>query len=366
MRAWLEVDLDILGTNYEIVRKKIGHGVGTIAVVKSDAYGHGIMPVSRALSERGVDAFAVISLDEAMSVRSVSNKPILIMGYLDQKEIVAAIEQDFVLSLYEPGLAILYERLAQRANRPLRAHLKVETGLNRLGLSSEETAELLANQHHFPHLKIEALFSHLASAGDREENLKQLRRVQELLVLIQDRVELLPIHLVSSGALANFPEGYFDSVRIGLAFYGVEPVLPGLEPTLTCKSVVMQVKPLASGEGVSYGHLFVAPSDMIIAVVAIGYGEGYTQMFTGHTEVLIQGHRCRVLGKICMNLLVADVTHVPSVKRGDEVVLIGSQRDEAGKVETMTVADLAKRVGLRHHEIITRLGTALPRVYLGG
>lgn len=365
MRAWLEVDLDIVGANYKIVRQKLGHDVGMIAVVKSDAYGHGIIPVSRALSERGVDAFAVISLDEALAIRTVSNKPILIMGYLDQKEITAAIEQNFILSLYEPTLAILYERLAQRANRPVRAHVKVETGLNRLGLSSEETAELLANQHHFPHLKIEALFSHLASAGVREENLKQLRRVQELLVLIQGRADLLPIHLVSSGALANFPEGYFDSVRVGLALYGVEPVLPGLEPSLVCKSVVMQVKPLRKGEGVSYGYLFVAPTDMRIAVVAIGYGEGYTQMFTGHTEVIIQGRKCPVLGKICMNLLVADVTNLP-VKRGDEVVLIGSQRDESGKIETVMVADLAKRAGLRHHEIITRLGTVLPRVYLGG
>ena len=175
----------------------------------------------------------------------------------------------------------------------------------------------------------------------------------------------MPIHFVSSGSLENFPEGRFDAVRVGLALYGVDEALPGIRPTLTCKSVVMQVKDVAAGEGVSYGHLFVAERPTTIAVVAIGYAEGYTQALTGRAEVLVKGRRVRVLGKICMNLITVDVTDL-TVRRGDEVVLLGSQKDESGELSTITASELALWSSLRHHEIITRFGTALPRIYLKG
>lgn len=365
MRAWLEVDLDALAYNYQTVREKIGQGVDLIAVVKSDAYGHGLKRVAAELDMLGVDSFAVISLDEARVVRSVSPRPILIMGYLDAKEIADAIGEGFVLSLYDRELLALYERLSERLGKVARVHLKVETGLNRLGLSIEEATDALTGQHRFPHVRIEAIFSHLAMATDKESNLAQLRSIQDLLVRIQSRSPLLPMHLANSHALADFPEGYFDAVRVGLALYGVDEVLPGLKPTLACKSVVMQVKNLAPGDGVSYDHQFIADKNMTIGVIAIGYGEGYTQALSGKSEVLIRGKRSRVLGKICMNMCVAELTD-ESIRRGDEVVLIGSQKSPDGESQQIRVTELAKWSGLRHHEIITRLGTALPKLYLGG
>ncbi len=365
MRAWLEINLDILGANYQLVRNKIGAGVDLMAVVKADAYGHGLDRIAKELDVLGVDAFAVISLDEARRVRRQSARPVLIMGYLDQKEIAEAIDEEFILSLYDRELIVLYERTASRIGKLARVQMKVETGLNRLGIEIDEAADILTGQHRFPHVSVEAIFSHLAEASNRSADLEQLRRLQQLLVKTQGRTPLLPIHFVSSGSLENFPEGRFDAVRVGLALYGVDESLPGTKPTLTCKSVVMQVKPVAIGEGVSYGHLFVAEKPSSIAVVAIGYAEGYTQALTGRAEVLVKGKRVKVIGKICMNLLAIDITDLP-VRRGDEVVLLGSQKDERGQVTTVTASELASWSNLRHHEIITRFGTALPKLYLKG
>jgi len=363
MRAWLEINLDLLDDNYRLIRSTIGAGVDIMAVVKADAYGLGLDRITQELDHLGVDAFAVISLDEAIRVRRHSAKPVLIMGYLDAKEIAEAIEEDFILSLYDRELIILYERTAAKIGKLARVQLKVETGLNRLGVSIEDAADLLIGQHRFPHVSIEAIFSHLAASTDRTTNNKQLRLIQQLLVKTQGRTTLLPIHFVSSGSIRNFPEGRFDAVRIGLAFYGVEPVLDGMQPILSCKSVVMQVKEIVIGEGVGYDHQFIADNPTSIAVVAIGYAEGYTQALFGRAEVLVRGKRVKVLGKISMNLVVIDVTNLP-VRRGDEVVIFGSQKDDSGRESIITVGELALWSNLRHYEIITRFGTALPRVYL--
>lgn len=352
MRAWLEIDLDVLGENYQQIRSTIGSGVDLMAVVKADAYGHGIDRISQELDRLGVNSFAVFSLDEARRVRLQSAKPILIMGYLDNKEISASIAEDYILSLYDRELIVLYERMALRIGKLARVQMKVETGLNQLGIAIDEAADVLTGQHRFPHVSVEAVFSHLANSTDRVANLEQLGRLQQLLVKTQGRTPLLPIHFVSSGSLENFPEGRFDAVRVGLALYGVDEATSGLKPTFTCKSVVMQVKEIAAGEGVGYGHLFVAKHKTTIAVIAIGYAEGYTQALTDRSEVLVKGKRVQVLGEIRMNLITIDVTNL-TVRRGDEVVLLGTQKDEHGTSATITTTELALWSRLRHHEIIT-------------
>ncbi len=364
MHAWLEIDLDIVRQNLSRVKEFVGSGVGIIAVVKTEAYGHGLEEMTTLLDGEGVSQFAVMTLEEARRARRHTTKPILIMGYLDVKEVTDAIEEGFVLSLYDREQFAPYERFAQRMGKRLKVHLKIETGLNRLGVSPEEAKEFLTGLHHFPNLEVEALFSHLACADKREKNLEQLRVIQDLLVDIQGKAPLLPIHFVSSYALRDFKEGYFDAVRIGLALYGIDEVVDGLVPALTCKSRVMQVKNVAKGEGVSYGHYFIAENPTTIAVISIGYGDGLSQVFRGNMSVLINGAKFPIVGQICMNHIIADVTD-SDVKRGDEVVVIGSQKAPDGKVATITVAELAQQGRIRHHEIVTRLGRALTKLYEG-
>ncbi len=366
MRAWLEIDLDRLRNNYQIVRQQVGSTVGIIAVVKSNAYGIGIKEVVEALDGMptggGVEMFAVVDLNEAFQVRTVSQKPVLILGYVDSKDLIEAIENDFILNLYDKSLVPFYERVAARLDRTVRVHVKLDTGLNRLGMSVDDAADFLVSSRLFPHLSVEGIFSHLATPADSDQNNRQLACLHELLVKIQGKTDVLPIHLVSSQALANCKEGYFDAVRVGLALYGTEPVLPGLELVYCCKSVVMQVKTVLAGEGVGYGHLFKAERETTVAVVAIGYGEGLSQLMTGQLEVLIQGQKVPVIGQISMNVITADVTDL-GVKRGEEVVIIGSQKGVDGTEATISPAELAKRVGIRHHELMTRLGVSLPKFY---
>ncbi|MEX1051856.1 MAG: alanine racemase [Patescibacteria group bacterium] len=364
MHAWLEINCNTIRGNLARVKECVGSGVDVIAVVKTEAYGHGLEEMTKLLDSEGVASFAVMTFDEARRARQHTAKPILVMGYLDTKEVTDAIEEGFVLSLYDREQFALYERFAHRMGRKLKTHLKIETGLNRLGVSPDEAKEFLTGLHHFPHLEVEALFSHLACADDPEKNQAQLRVIQDLLVDIQGKAPLLPIHFVSSYALRDFKEGYFDAVRIGLALYGIDEVIDGLEPALTCKSRVMQVKEVAEGKGISYGHYFIAKRPTTAAVVSIGYGDGLSQVFRDSMSVLINGQKFPIVGQICMNHIIADVTG-STVKRGDEVVIIGSQKGPDGSVSTITVAELAQQGRIRHHEIVTRLGRALTKLYEG-
>lgn len=358
MRAWLEIDLGAVARNFQQVRRYVSPKADVCVVVKADAYGHGIEPIVATLDREGADSYAVISLDEAMRVREKSEKDVLIMGYLDDVEIAQAIRSGFVLSLFDRELAELYNDIATQEGRIARVQIKVETGLNRLGMTAGEALEILSQPGLFPAVKPEATFTHLSSSVDREEDLRQLGRFNEFLSELEAIGVRLPLHMANSHALGPFPEGHFDVVRVGLAVYGVEPVLPGLSPSLQAKTVVVQRKKLAKGEGTSYNKLFRAPRDMEIAVIAMGYAEGLSQAMTGKADALVHGRRVPIIGQICMNLSVIDASGLP-LKRGDEVVIIGRQGDEE-----IRVADMAKACGIRHHEIIQRLGKSLPKIYL--
>jgi alanine racemase len=359
MRAWLEIDLDAVSSNYDIVQRHIGPETGIFAVVKSDAYGHGLAAMSKLLDSKGVAGFAVIELSEALEVRRHSERPVLILGYVSDPELPIAIEQGYILSLYDFALAPEYNRAAASLDKRLQVHIKVETGLNRLGMSIEEAETLLCTADEYPNLHFSAVYSHLAKSSSAESNVEQLARFDQL----QKRVRSIPgtaMHLANSHALANFGDQFFDYVRVGLALYGVESVLPGLAPSLQCKTTVIQRKRIKAGEGVSYNHLFRAPEDMDIAVIGIGYAEGLTQGLTGKCNVIVGGKKTPIIGQICMNLCVIDARGI-ACGRGDEVVVVGTQG-----AESIHITELAQASGLRHHEIITRFGRALPRVYHGG
>ena len=362
MRAWVEIDLAAIERNVGRIKNEVGSGVEVMAVVKSDAYGHGLENVIETIDPLAIDSYAVISIEEAYVVRKISQKPILIMSYLDTKEIADAISEGFSLSLYDKELIPVYERFAQRIGQPARVHLKVETGLNRLGLSVQEATDFLTKTHHFPNIKLEGIFSHLYKSADHQASVSQLRTLQRLIADLSQDAPLVPIHLASSYSLGHFKEGYLDGVRVGLAMYGEDSVLPDLEPAFSCKALVMQVKDVPAGQGISYGHLFTSDKQTKIAVLPIGYAEGLSQNLTGKLSVLIQGIERSVIGQICMNHIIIDVTGL-DVRRGEEAVIIGSQKNAEGMISSIRVADVAKLASLRHHEIIVRLGRGLPRVY---
>lgn len=365
MRAWLEIDCEAIRHNLEVISRQIGTGVDIIAVIKSDAYALGLDKIGKVLNHiPQVSCLAVISLEEAILARRVSAKPILILGYLDYRELQQAIEAGFMLSLYDRELVATIERLAARLNKVARVHLKVDTGLNRLGVPADQAADVLQSRRLFPHLQFKAIFSHLAEADQRSSNLAQLRRLQDLLIAVQDKGELLPIHLVSSAALSNFPEGYFDAVRIGQAIYGWRQILPDLRLAIRAKSVIAQIKEIPAGETIGYDRTFRTSRPLKIGLMAMGYGEGLPTALSSGGEVLVAGSRRKILGKISMNFAAVDLTGL-EVSRGEEVVIIGQQANRRGEVRIIEIEDLAKQSGLRHHEIVVNLGRSLPKIYIG-
>lgn len=358
-RAWVEIDLDCIRHNLETVQAHIGSKSGIYAVVKADAYGHGIEPIVRACDAWGVAGFAVIGMDEALRVRALSQRDVLVMGYLSDEEIAEAIRLGLILSLYDAELIPIVASASRAIGRPARAHLKVETGLNRLGMAPADALRTLQSFESGGEIRIESVFTHLANSASREENLKQMELFEP--VLRQARISGAGIgaHMTKSHALAQFPESFLDYVRVGLAVYGFEEVIPGLRPALSAKTVVMQRKAIRKGEGVSYGHIYRAPDDMEIAVLAIGYAEGLSLSMSEKIDVLVGGVRARQIGRICMNLTIIDATGT-SAKRGEEVVVLGRQGNEQ-----ITACEIAERTQLRQHEIVTRIGRSLPKVYKG-
>jgi alanine racemase len=330
-----------------------------MAVVKADAYGHGIEPIAKVCDEWGVTGYAVISLEEAQRIRSVSNRDVLIMGFLTDSEYEEANRSGFLLSLYDIELVPILIGASRTSQKPARVHLKVETGLNRLGIEPSDALDLLNCLSESPEIRIESVFSHLANSADQFENARQWQRFQPVLNTARSMRVEVSAHLTKSHALKPFPESFLSFVRVGLAVYGFEEVIPGLIPALTAKSVVMQRKKLRAGDGVSYLHMFRADRDMEIAVVAMGYSEGLSLSMSEKIDMLVNGHRVRQIGRICMNLCMIDVTGIPA-KRGDEVVVIGTQGSE-----TIRACDIAERTGLRQHEIVTRIGKSLPKRYFG-
>ncbi|MBI4948499.1 alanine racemase [Candidatus Berkelbacteria bacterium] len=363
MRAYAEINLSAVRSNIRVIEQNIGRSIDIIAVVKSDAYGHGITEIVKTIdSFESIKTYAVNTIEEADKVAAQTSKDILVLGYLDNKEILDAIDSNYIISLYDKEQLLQIERIGERINQVVRVQLKIETGLNRLGFSVEEAEDFLLNQDRYKHVKTEAIFSHLYKASSSVDSAKQFQILQELISKVSSKIEPLPMHLCSSYSLGHFKQGYLDAVRLGLALYGVDSVLPNLEPSFSVKSQIMQLKKIHKGDGVSYGHLFIAQKDMTIGVANIGYADGLSQCFKGKMNVLVRGKKTPVLGQICMNHIIFDLSDI-ECKRGDEVVIIGKQKANDDSEAQILVAELASDVGIRHHEIITRLGTILPRVY---
>ncbi len=359
MRAWLEVDLAALKENCRLIKKMIG-GVGLIAVVKNDAYGHGLRAIVGALEDVGPDMLAVNDLAEALLVRENCRLPILIFGLLIEAEIRQAIDNQFTITIFDKAQAPVIDRLANRLNRTARVHIKINTGLNRLGVSPEEAYDLINNQHYYPFIRVEALYSHLSNPEDDRANAGQLASIHNLLQRLGDRV--LPVHLVSSRALTSLTAGYLDAVRLGRAIYGLSPVIPELQPVMECRARIAQIREILPGATIGYNQQTVAKRALRLAIITIGFGDG----LPNHQpiKILVNGRLRPLVGRPMMNYSMVDLGSLPA-KPGDEVVILGRQLDQSGQMQSQSLDELVKSSNMSHYEIVSRLGAGCPRKYLG-
>jgi alanine racemase len=365
----LAIDLQALEYNYGQLRRLCDPQVKMLAVVKADAYGHGLIPVARKLAAAGVDYFGVGSLEEGLLLRQagISQPVLLLLGILPE-EAARAVAADLDVALFRLDVAQALEAAACTQGKPARVHLKVDTGMGRLGALPSEVLPFLAGLKKLSHCKVLGLISHLAVADEEDKTytLKQLQEFTALLAAARDDGWSLPLsHIANSAALGELSDAHLGLVRPGLMLYGSvpsprRPPPVDLKPVMSLTARVLQVKRLPPGSSISYGCTYTTRDWCDVAVIPVGYCNGYSRLLSNRGEVLIHGHRAPIRGRVCMNLTMVDVTGLPEVKEGDQAVLLGQDGTEQLRAE-----DLAGWAQTISYEIYCALGTANIRRYTG-
>ena len=356
--------------NARIVKEKIGPGVTWMAVVKADAYGHGIDHVVPILEQEGAGAYAVATLEEAVQVRRlVKDKPILILGYTDAQQYQEALSQQISLTIYTVQQALALSETAGALGVNARVHIKLETGMGRIGFAcAAQSVQEIETIWNLPHLTLEGLFTHFARAdeADKEQARLQQERFDRFAAALAER-GIVPslYHTANSAAIMEFPEAFSHwpktklMVRAGIMLYGLYPSdemdreQTRLMPVLRLLSLYVYLLEVEKGTPIGYGGTYVAPGKRRIATIPVGYGDGYPRRLSGLGYVMIRGARAPITGRVCMDQLMVDVTDISDVSLGEEVVLIGQG------VEAETLAALSQTI---HYEIVCQLTNRVPRV----
>lgn len=368
--TWAEIDLEAIADNVRALKSHVGDKVEIFAVVKANAYGHGSPPVARVALEAGATRLAVHRAIEGVELRQAGvQAPILVMGYTPPNGADLVVDWRLTPSLMTLEFARALSARASAVGVMMPVHVKVDTGMSRYGLMPEEALGFLEALRQLPGIYLEGVFTHFATAdwSDQCYTHQQLEVFKEVLTTLhQAGIQTPLIHAANSAATMRLPEAHFNAVRPGIAIYGLEPsgewqpVFP-LKPALKLKSRVSRVRWLPPGSGVSYGRTYIINRPTLAALVPVGYGDGYHRILSNRGAVLIRGKRAPIIGRICMDQFVVDVTAIEGVQQDDEVVLIGRQGEEMIRAED--VAALAETI---NYEVTTSLLPRVVRVYSRG
>lgn len=364
--TWLEIDLGAVRNNVRQTNQITGRPV--MAVVKGNAYGHGVEAVSRAALEAGATWLAVARFEEAQALRDMGfTAPILVLGYTPPGRAAEAAARRIALAVTEPETASAYASATAGGSKPLRVHLKLDTGMGRLGVTSGEAVPFIQHVRGLAGLEVEGVFTHFACADQpaRDETPAQLCRFQEVVASLQTSGWRPPLlHTSNSAASIYFPDAWFDLVRLGIALYGLDPshdapTPPEFQKVLSWKTRLVSVKTLPAGHGVSYGHRYHTSADERIGVIAVGYADGLRRKLDVN-HALVRGVRVPVVGTVCMDQCMLQLDSVPDARVGDEVVLIGNQGSAR-----ITAEDVADAWGTINYEVTCGMAARVPRFYIG-
>ena len=365
--AYLEIDLAAFAHNIGTVRRLVGPAVEIIAVVKANAYGHGTLPVARACLTAGASRLAVAIVEEGIELRQKGIlAPILVMGGLIPGQAAEAVAWNLTSTVMNFAYAEALSQAAIEQNTCASVHLKIDTGMSRLGVRSDMAGELAAQLATLPALHFEGIYTHLADpTGNPEFTRDQITAFHQAIKAAQSHLGPLPVrHLLGSGGICTCPGEAMTAVRPGEMLYShVEGLSADIEvdihPPLTLRAPIVLMKPVRRGETVSYGCTYRVPEDTVLAILPVGYADGYPRALTGRAEVLIGGQRHRVVGRVCMDTIIVDVGSQPLCRIGDEAVLIGRQGEE--EISALEIANHCQTIT---QDILSRLGSRLPRVYV--
>ena len=369
LRCYAEISLEAIGHNIREVKKRLPEGVKLLGVVKANAYGHGAVPVASYL-ENQVDYFATATIEEAVELRENGiSAPILILGYVSPSQYGDLVEYDITQTIDSYAQALALEKEAARQNRKAKAHLAVDTGMTRIGFQvTEHDADEAAKIADLPHIELEGMFTHFSCADQEDKTYcsMQMEKYDKMTALLAERGVTIPLrHICNSAGIMEFDDHRFEMVRSGIITYGIYPSEEvkkerlDLIPALSWKSHVIHVKEVGPGIGVSYGATYVTEKPMTrIATVSAGYADGYPRALSNQGCVLIHGKKAPIIGRICMDQMMVDVTDIPDVQVEDVVTLVGTDGDE-----TITIEEIANPAARFHYEMLCDISSRVTRVY---
>ena len=337
-----------------------------MAVVKADGYGHGAVRVSQIALEGGADCLGVAFAEEGAELRERGiDAPIYILSEPFVEAIPLILEYDLVPAVYTEKFLQALSREARRRESSARVHFKVDTGMNRVGVHYQKALPFLEKIFETPAIVLEGVFTHFARADepDCDFTLIQTERFKRIVERVREVKKDVLVHAANTAATVLFPETHFDMVRIGIGLYGLHPSpftegRISLEPALSWRTRIAYLKEVEKGEGISYGHTFKTKEKSLIATLPLGYADGFRRVLSNQGEVLVRGKRCPVVGTVCMDQFLVDVTEVGNVSIGEEVVLIGKQGGEE-----ITATEVAEKLGTINYEVVCSIGKRVPRIY---
>ena len=378
-RTWAEINLENLRHNYRAIRATLPDGCRFLGVVKADAYGHGALPVSRLLQAEGADYLAVSCLDEALELRGGGvTMPILILGHTPHEYTSVLIEQNITQTVTCLAKALEYSAEAVSLGKTLKIHIKLDTGMSRLGFLCdgahfEEGVDNVIRSCTLPGIESEGVYTHFAVSDEPGEDCEKYTRDQfALFCRVVDEVETRGNikfkirHCANSGAVESYPEMALDMVRPGIATYGVLPSedlrgMIDLRPVMSLRSTIFQIRDFEPNITISYGRTYTTEDPARIAVVGIGYADGFPRSLSSNVSFLLHGRRVPQVGRICMDMCMVDITRVPEAKVGDVVTVFG---EDGG--DSIELTSLANRLGTIPYELMCGINKRIPRIYLNG
>ena len=373
-RSWVEIDLNIFSNNLKLIRKHIGNNVKMLAVIKADAYGHGALELAKVCQAEQVDYLAVACVKEGIELRKEGiNLPILILSYIDASEYDELIEYNLIPTVYDEEMAIELNALVGKMcgeNNKFKIHLKIDTGMTRLGFSTfdiTDTVEKIKRISKLSNIEIDGMLTHYADSDNIDTGYcdYQFSRFSKLAEKLEENdIYISNKHTCNSAGVITEYDKYLDMVRCGIIIYGCYPekhlemMLPGLLPPLSWKARLAYVRNIEEDITVSYGRTYTAKPGMKIGVVAVGYADGYSRMLSNKFHCIVNGKKVPITGRVCMDQLMVDLTEVPDARVGDIVTLIGNDGDAS-----ITATEMADAIGTISYEVLCDISKRVERIY---
>ncbi len=366
--VWVEVNLDNIKFNINQVKNNILEETLIMAVVKADAYGHGVLEVAQAAVEAGSDRLAVALPEEGRQLRKADFKlPIQILGEVLPEQISLLIDWDLIPTISKMKTVKKLDKLAAKKGIVKKVHVKVDTGMGRIGVFPDNAVQFIKNVKSFDNIEVEGLMTHFAKADeeDKEYTYNQWEKFQMVIDKLKEEKIDIPIkQAANSATIIDLPDMALNMVRPGIMMYGLRPSHEvdqnfKLKPALNWKAKIVYLKEVPSGSGISYGATYVTDKKAQIATIPMGYADGYSRLLSNKGDVLINGQRAPIRGRVCMDQFMVDVTHIEDVEIGDEVVLIGTQKDKE-----VSATELADIIGTINYEITCDITKRVPRIYI--